>query len=153
MSINNLFFIIEFFQMIKIIVDSKGTGKTKKLIDSINARAEESNGNVVCSEKGMKLTYDITHKARLIDGEHYGISTYDELYSFISGVLAGDHDITDVYVDGTLKMGGKDYESLVHFLDRLSAVVEEENVNMLLTISCDESELPEGIHHVAEIVK
>ena len=119
--------------MIKIIVGNKGTGKTKKLIDSINARAEESNGNVVCIEKGMKLTYDITHKARLIDGEHYGI--------------------TDVYVDGTLKMGGKDYESLVHFLDRLSAVVEEENVNMLLTISCDESELPEGIHHVAEIVK
>ncbi len=139
--------------MIKIIVGNKGTGKTKKLIDSINARAEESNGNVVCIEKGMKLTYDITHKAPLIDGEHYGISTYDELYSFISGVLAGDHDITDVYVDGTLKMGGKDYESLVHFLDRLSAVVEEENVNMLLTISCDESELPEGIHHVAEIVK
>ena len=60
------------------------------------------------------------------------------------GVSPGDHDITDVYVDGTLKMGGKDYESLVHFLDRLSAVVEEENVNMLLTISCDESELPEG---------
>lgn len=107
--------------MIKIIVGNKGSGKTKRLIDSINARAEESNGNVVCIEKGMKLTYDITHRARLIDGEHYGISNYDELYSFISGVLAGDHDITDVFVDGTLKMGGKDYESLVHFLDRLSA--------------------------------
>jgi methylglyoxal synthase len=80
------------------------------------------------------------------------ISNYDELYSFISGVLAGDHDITDVFVDGTLKMGGKDYENLVHFLDRLSAVVEEENVNMLLTISCDEADLPEGIHHVAETI-
>ncbi len=138
--------------MIKIIVGNKGSGKTKRLIDSINARAEESNGNVVCIEKGMKLTYDITHRARLIDGEHYGICNYDELYSFISGVLAGDHDITDVFVDGTLKMGGKDYENLVHFLDRLSAVVEEENVNMLLTISCDEADLPEGIHHVAETI-
>ena len=138
--------------MIKIIVGNKGSGKTKRLIDSINARAEESNGNVVCIEKGMKLTYDITHRARLIDGEHYGISNYDERYSFISGVLAGDHDITDVFVDGTLKMGGKDYENLVHFLDRLSAVVEEENVNMLLTISCDEADLPEGIHHVAETI-
>ncbi len=138
--------------MIKIIVGNKGSGKTKKLIDSINSRAEESNGNVVCIEKGMKLTYDITHKARLIDGEHYAISSYDELYSFISGVLAGDHDITDVFVDGTIKMGGNDYENLVHFLDRLSTVVEEENVNMLLTVSCDESDLPDGIHHVAEIV-
>ena len=138
--------------MIKIIVGNKGSGKTKRLIDSINARAEESNGNVVCIEKGMKLTYDITHRARLIDGEHYGISNYDELYCCISGVLAGDDDITDVFVDGTLKMGGKDYENLVHFLDRLSAVVEEENVNMLLTISCDEADLPEGIHHVAETI-
>ena len=138
--------------MIKIIVGNKGSGKTKRLIDSINARAEESNGNVVCIEKGMKLTYDIAHRARLIDGEHYGISNDDGLYSLIWGVLAGDHDITDVFVDGTLKMGGKDYESLVHFLDRLSAVVEEENVNMLLTISCDEADLPEGIHHVAETI-
>ena len=139
--------------MIKLIIGNKGSGKTKRLVELTNDAVKNSSGNVVCVEKGMKLTYDITHKARLIDGEHYGISTYDELYSFISGVLAGDHDITDVYVDGTLKMGGKDYESLIHFLDRLSAVVEEENVNMLLTISCDESELPEGIHHVAEIVK
>ena len=134
--------------MISIIVGNKGTGKTKKLIESIEKKVNESSGHVVCLEKGQKLTYDLTHKARLIDTERYGISSYDELYSFVGG----DHDVTDLYIDGTLRIGGNDYENLIHFLDRLSALSEEAHTNMLLTISCDESELPEGIHHVATII-
>ena len=42
--------------MISIIIGNKGSGKTKKLIENINARVNESHGNVVCIEKGMKLT-------------------------------------------------------------------------------------------------
>ena len=34
--------------MVRLIMGEKGTGKTKKLIELINASAAEENGNVVC---------------------------------------------------------------------------------------------------------
>ena len=64
--------------MIKLIVGNKGSGKTKKLIDLVNQTAETSKGNVVCIEKGDTLTFSVSHKARLIDIEAYGVSGYGE---------------------------------------------------------------------------
>ena len=86
--------------MIKLIVGQKGSGKTKTLIDMINAAAKEAKGNVVCVEKGLKMTYDISHSVRLIDIEHYDIKGFDAFYGFLAGVCAGNYDITDVFVDG-----------------------------------------------------
>ena len=57
----------------------KGSGKTKKLIDAINAAVAEAHGDVVCIEYGKKLTYDVTYKVRLVDSREYGISTPDML--------------------------------------------------------------------------
>lgn len=138
--------------MIQLIVGNKGTGKTKRLIDFINGAVETSKGSVVCVEKGMNLRFNLTNKARLIDVDAYGISSFDELYAFVCGLCASNYDITDLCIDGGLKIGGKDMEALLHFLDRLSVLAEESNVKMLLTISCDNADLPEGIHHVATVI-
>ena len=81
--------------MIQLIVGGKGSGKTKKMIDMINASAKTTPGNIVCIEKSMKLTYDIDHSARLIDVDEYGIDGYDMLYGFVAGVLAGNYDIVE----------------------------------------------------------
>ena len=94
--------------MVTLIVGKKGTGKTKKLINLTNDAVEASNGNVVVIEKGSKLTYDVTHKARLIDTEQYAITGYDAFFGFLSGLCAGNYDLTDVLVDSTLKIGGQD---------------------------------------------
>ena len=105
--------------MIKLIVGEKGTGKTKAMIDMINAVADTTNGNVVVVEKSIKLTYDISHKARLIDVDEYKITNYDALYGFLAGLLAGNYDITDVFVDGSLKIGGYDLEGYGVLLDQV----------------------------------
>ena len=135
--------------MIQLIIGKKGSGKTKKLIDLVNGAAESSKGNVVCVEKGDVLTYNITHKARLIDAESYGISGYSELYALLCGIQSANHDVTDIFVDATLRLGSRDYDELAAFLDRLSAVAEESNTKYTFTVSCDESELPEGIFNIA----
>ena len=80
--------------MIKLIVGTKGTGKTKTMIEHINAVTKSTAGNVVVLEKSMQLTYDIDHAARLVDLDGYGISGYEMLYGFVAGVLAGNYDIT-----------------------------------------------------------
>ena len=109
--------------MIQLIVGGKGSGKTKKMIDMINASAKTTPGNIVCIEKSMKLTYDIDHSARLIDVDEYGIDGYDMLYGFIAGVLAGNYDIVEVYLDGVLKLGHHDLDALGALLPKLAALV------------------------------
>ena len=48
--------------MIHVIMGLKGSGKTKKLIDSIHEAVANANGDVVCIEYGKKLTYDFFHR-------------------------------------------------------------------------------------------
>ena len=111
--------------MVKLIVGLKGTGKTKTLIDLVNKATEESKGAVICIEKGSKLNYDITHKARLIDTESFLVGDAQALYGFIAGITASNHDITDIFVDSALKICGNDMDAFVAFVkevDKLSSI-------------------------------
>lgn len=131
--------------MVSLIIGHKGTGKTKHLIELVNAAVGHSDGNVVCVEKEPKLTYDVHYRVRLIDTDLYGIQGYDAFYGFLCGVCAGDHDITDVFIDATLKIGGADFGALALFLENLDGVSKASNKNITLTISADKDDLPERI--------
>ena len=104
--------------MIKLIVGTKGSGKTKAMIDMINDSVKTSKGNVVVVEKGMKLTYEVPNAARLIDLDEYKIAGGEMLYGFVAGLLASNYDITDLYIDGILKV-------LDHDINRLGVVLDE----------------------------
>ena len=108
--------------MIKLIVGTKGSGKTKAMIDMINSAVKTTNGNVVVVEKGMKLTYDISSAARLIDVEEYKISGGEMLYGFVAGLLASNYDITELYIDGILKVLNRDLNKLGVVLDEIAAI-------------------------------
>ena len=60
--------------MVKLIIGGTGSGKTKELIDQVNAAVKEEKGSVVCISRGNKLTFDISHDARLIDAADYPVS-------------------------------------------------------------------------------
>ncbi|MDD5924042.1 MAG: hypothetical protein PUC88_04555 [Clostridia bacterium] len=136
--------------MVKLIIGKKGTGKTKKLIDLANEAVLTSKGNVVVIEKGSKLTYDLTHKARLIDAESYHIEGYDIMFGFISGICAGNYDVTDILVDSTFKLCGNDMDELEKFVSKLNALEAHASTAITLLISADKSELP--AHLEAEYV-
>ncbi len=129
--------------MIKLFIGGKGSGKTKTLIELVNNATAASNGSVVCIEKGDKLTHDITYKARLIDSDEYSIATADDLYGFITGVLASNSDITDLFVDSGLKICGNDVVGFEKILVKLDNVIK--NVNIVMTASIAVEECPEGI--------
>lgn len=130
--------------MINLIVGGKGSGKTKKMIDMINASAKTTPGNIVCIEKSMKLTYDIDHAARLIDVDEYHIEGYGMLYGFVAGVLAGNYDIMEVYIDGVLKLGNHDIDGLGKLLDDLNVLCGE-SIKIIVTVSTDIDKLPAGV--------
>ncbi len=131
--------------MISLIVGKKGTGKTKILLDMVAAAEKASSGNVVCVEKVPNLTYDIPSSVRLMETSKDGIEGYDEFYGFLAGILAGNFDITDLFIDSTLRIGGRDYDKLGTFLQRLNQSIGNREVNVIFTISADRSELPESV--------
>lgn len=130
--------------MIKLITGKKGTGKTKILVDNINDAVKNTNGDLICIEKGAKLTYDISYKVRLVDADRFNIKGYDAFYGFIAGMLAGNYDIKEIFVDGILKICGADYAALGEMLEKLNALSGEDTV-VTFTISAETSELPESV--------
>lgn len=129
--------------MVKLIAGKKGSGKTKHLIEAIHTAEKESKGNVVAIQYGSSLNIDIYHKIRLINIEDYKIGNYDDMYGFVAGLLASNYDTTDIFVDGILRIAGRDLDKISDMFDRIAAI--SENVNIVFTISADAADLPESV--------
>ena len=133
--------------MVRVIMGVKGTGKTKQMIELINSAVHSENGNVVCIERGNKLTYDINSKIRLVESSHYDVTGYDFMKGFISGMYAGNYDITHIFIDSLTKIVPSDASDHVveEFLDWLNAFAEKEHIKFTVTISADASLATDGI--------
>ena len=132
--------------MITLILGKKGSGKTKKLMAMCNAAVEQSKGNVVFIEKDNNLTYDISHKARLVAAEDYAVKGFDALYGYIAGMCAGNYDITDIFVDSVLKIGGDDLEALADFVEKLAKL----ETRIVMSVSADKADIPARVAELAE---
>ena len=133
--------------MVRVIMGVKGTGKTKQMIELINAAAKNEAGSVVCIEHGSKLTYDIHYQIRLIEAKEYNLKNLDMLKGFVSGLHAGNYDITSVFIESLTKIVGVDPENelVEQFLDWLNDFGEKNGIKFTVTISADASLASEGV--------
>lgn len=131
--------------MLKMMIGVKGTGKTKTLIEKVNAASAASHGDVVCIEKGTKLRFDISSKVRLVDTEEYLISDAQALYGLIAGILASNYDVTDIFVDNTLKICNGNISALEIMLGEVAALLDRHDVNLFMTASIPTEEASETI--------
>ena len=133
--------------MIRVIMGKKGTGKTKQMIDMINEAVQSEHGNVVCIEKGSKLTFDIHYQIRLVDSSEYDVANFTALKGFISGLHAGNYDITHIFIDSLTKIVPSEATDLAveDFLDWLNKFGEDNNIKFTVTISADASLATEGV--------
>lgn len=130
--------------MIQLITGKKGSGKTKVIIDKINAAVKNTNGCLVCIEKGETLRRSISYKVRWCDVEQFCIDSFDSFYGFIAGMLAGNYDIKEIYVDGILKIAGADFDEFGRMLEKLDKLTGEDS-SVTFTVSADPSELPTSV--------
>lgn len=121
--------------MMKIIIGVKGTGKTKALIDMINDALDKSMGSVVCIEKGSNLRLALNYKCRLINSDEYLINDAQSLYGFIAGLLASNHDITDLFIDGTYRICARDLNAFDKFVIEIDELATKCGVNLVMTVS------------------
>ena len=131
--------------MVKLIVGLKGSGKTKTLIANVNEAINVSKGCVVCLEKGDKLRFDIKYQARLIDVMEYNIVDAHGLQGFVAGLHASNSDITHLFIDSALKICGNNAEAFADFVAVLDKWAEKWNIEVLMTSSISEADLPESL--------
>lgn len=125
--------------MIKLIMGEKGTGKTKNLIEQVNATAASVPGNVVCIESAAMMTYNIKPQVRLLNAEEYGLTSYEVFRGFLSGLYAGNYDISHIYIDNLCKICGAMGEETDKFLSWLEGFSASSGVEFVVTISASES--------------
>lgn len=132
--------------MVRLIMGVKGSGKTKQLIELINNAAKDEPGNVVCIEANRNMTYDIHYHIRLIDADEYKLNSYEMFRGFISGLYAGNYDISQVFIDNLCKTIGVDVDAETEkFLNWLDVFGEQNNIKFTVTISGDVSSATDGM--------
>lgn len=135
--------------MVKIITGKKGTGKTKILIDMINEASKKSDGYVVCIDKSEKLRYDIPTNVRIVDTDANSIYSFEAFYGLVAGLVAGNYDIKEIFVDSILKVGGADFEALGAVLNKIDKLTGSD-VNVTFTVSAELADLPDSVSKFAK---
>lgn len=131
--------------MVQLIVGKKGKGKTKQLLDKVNSEVKDISGSIVYLDKSTKHMYELNNKVRLIDVSRYMIENADEFLGFVCGIISQDHDLEQMYFDSFLKIAvleDKDISAVIEKLDRMSDFFQ---VDFILSVSMDGSELPEAV--------
>lgn len=131
--------------MVQLIVGKKGKGKTKQLLDKVNSEVKDISGSIVYLDKSTKHMYELNNKVRLIDVSRYMIENANEFLGFVCGIISQDHDLEQMYFDSFLKIAvleGKDISAVIEKLDKMSDFFQ---VDFILSVSMDESELPEAV--------
>ena len=131
--------------MVQLIVGEKGKGKTKHLLDKVNSEIKSISGNIVYLDKSTKHMYELNNKVRLIDVSQYMIDNNDEFLGFISGILSQDHDLQQMYFDSFLKIAKLEGQDITPAVKKLEKISERFNVDFILSVSLNESVLPEEI--------
>ena len=129
--------------MVQLIVGKKGKGKTKALLDHVNAAIKEANGNIVYIDKSSKHMFELNNKIRLIDASTFPLKNSDEFVGFLCGILSQDHDLEDMYLDSFLKVSRleENHDGIDDCLAQLENISKQFGVNFILSVSMDKEEL------------
>lgn len=129
--------------MVEIIYGAKGSGKTKRIIESANNALEKTWGYVVYVTDTDRYRGDIDNRIRYIDVTELNIASERGLSGFVKGLIAGNYDIQYIYIDGAQRITGKTLEEMEKFYEDLGVLSKQYNVNFVLTISRTEEDMPD----------
>ncbi len=122
--------------MVRVIMDTAGAGKTKQIIDLLNEAVKTEHGNVICIERKPELTFNLHHDIRLVAASDYELKTIPVFKGFVSGMYAGNYDITHIFVDNLCKIvGTTDPVAIENFLNWMDTFGDKNNIKFTVTMS------------------
>ena len=137
--------------MIEIIAGVKGKGKTKILLEKVNADIKSTDGTLVYLDKNNKHMYELSNRVRLIEVPEYGIESADMFVGFIAGIASQDHDLDKVYLDSFLtiaKIGEGELEGVIAKLQKIS---DKFGVDFVISASMDKDQMPEAVQGLVSV--
>ena len=129
--------------MVQLIVGVKGAGKTKKMLDHVHDSIKNVDGNIVYLDKSSQNMHELDNKVSLINVSEYPIQNTDQFLGFVCGICSQDYDLQEIYLDGFLKISGLEGKDISDALKQLNKISEQFKVNMILSVSMNEEDLPE----------
>ncbi len=132
--------------MISLLVGSKGTGKTKKIIKLANEEVKSAKGNIIFVDDDKRHIYDLKHSVRFISMDEYPIYNINEFFGFLCGIISNDYDINKIYIDGLLKVMKTDFDEIPKLIRKLENVSTKYEIDFFMTISCVKEQLHEDLH-------
>lgn len=124
--------------MVRLIMSGKGEGKTKQLMELMTSASEKETGCMVCIEAAHSISFNLRHQTRMIDAGDYQLDSYDALRGFISGLYAGNYDISHIFIDNLYGIVKNEETSNVEkFLAWMDAFGESCNIKFTVTVSGD----------------
>ena len=131
--------------VIQIIFGKKGSGKTKRILDMANASVKEAKGNVLFVDDDKSYTLSLKPQIRFIDASEYNVKGTELFYGFLAGILAGNYDISVLYVDAFLKLVKAEPNELEGFFTKIEKLVENAGSDLVISFSEDAANVPESI--------
>lgn len=137
--------------MVQLIIGNKGKGKTRYLMEKVNTEVKETPGNICYLDKSYKHMYELNNKVRLINVSDYMIENTDQFLGFVSGIISQDHDVVQMYFDSFLKIAHLEGEDITDAINKLQRIGKTYDVDFFVSISIDESEVPEGLKELIAV--
>ncbi len=131
--------------MVSLIVGQKGKGKTKELLDRVNADVKNVSGNIVYLDKDTAHMYELNNKIRLINVSEFDISNSDQFYGFVAGIISQNHDIQEIFIDSYAKISQQVDKDITENVEKLAALSDKYKVDMVLSVSIERSKFPAGL--------
>ena len=129
--------------MIQLIIGNKGDGKTKHLLDRVNSQIKTASGNIVYLDKSTKHMHELNNKVRLINMKDYPLKNSVEFIGFICGIISQDYDLEQIYLDSFLKIAHLEGEDITDALTQLSQISTQFKVDICISASVEEKDLPD----------
>ena len=131
--------------MVQLIVGDKGKGKTKYLLDKVNAEVKEADGNIVYLDKSSKHMHELDNKVRLINVSEYPVKNADQFLGFVCGVCSQDYDLQTMYIDSFVKVAGLEDKDLTDTVLAMDAISKQFNVNLVISASVEAADLADAL--------
>ncbi len=130
--------------MIYLIIGKKGSGKTKKIVKLAQDALHQATGQVVFIDDDKRCMSELHHKIRFINTTEFSLSTADELFGFISGMIAGNYDTQKIFIDGLYNITDLTDATIDPFLERLNLLCTKHDIDTYINVSTTSDKLSDN---------
>ena len=137
--------------MVQLVVGAKGKGKTKHLLAKAAEAIKVAEGSVVYIDRSSQHMYELSNKIRLINISNFPVNSEESYIGFISGVISQDHDLEYLFLDGFLSIANLHGTDISGAIEKIAALSDAYGVNVIISISMDEHDLPESCRQYVDV--